>query len=310
METVRIPNDATYSPISLTDLAIAAPIASRLLLGATLPGLLLQTAAMAVYAGSSVQDWIERLGVRRIDFLREFGADHRHLQSMTPELRRAEMTVLAERLNDGYVDEHIPLKELTVLVDRRLTDYIAGITGQRVITSTEVRTFSLVGLLFPFALGAADIFSGDVSILRDTGVFQPHVVAHELAHRKGYYRELDAQALAYLALTASDDDVLVQSALCERLHRDLRVLAGDDAEKYDRILDSLDLRKELRDAFEAFRPVQDPVAGVMRGLYDARMRIMGQNGLSDYDRGFTDFLYSFETNEEARQRPPARGRLH
>jgi hypothetical protein len=313
METIRIPNEATYSPISLTDLAIAAPLVSRVLLGATLPGLALQTAAMALYAGSSIQDWIERLGVRRIDFRREFGADVDHMESMSTQVREAEMTVLAERVNDGYVADRPALEDLAKTVDRHLTDYIASITGQRVETSTEVRTFALAGFMFPFALGAADIFSGDVAILQDTGVFQPHIVAHEFVHRKGYYRELDAQALAYLAMTASNEDVLVQSALCERLHRNLRALTGDDEALYLRKLDALGLRAELKEPFEELRPALDPIgksiADVMRGIYDARMRITGQNGLSDYDVGFTNFLFTFETSRMARQRPPARGAL-
>jgi hypothetical protein len=39
------------------------------------------------------------------------------------------------------------------------------------------------------------------------------------------------------------------------------------------------------------------------------MRLTGQNGLSDYDVGFTDFLYTFETSATARQnRRPAEAR--
>jgi hypothetical protein len=48
----------------------------------------------------------------------------------------------------------------------------------------------------------------------------------------------------------------------------------------------------------------------MRRIYDARMRLTGQNGLSDYDRGFTDFLYTFETSATALQTPPPAGSLH
>ncbi len=47
----------------------------------------------------------------------------------------------------------------------------------------------------------------------------------------------------------------------------------------------------------------------MRRLYDTRMRLTGQNGIADYDLGFTNFLYSFETIATARQVPPA-GALH
>jgi hypothetical protein len=30
----------------------------------------------------------------------------------------------------------------------------------------------------------------------------------------------------------------------------------------------------------------------MKPLYEERMKMTGQNGLSDYDAGFTDFVYS------------------
>ena len=46
---------------------------------------------------------------------------------------------------------------------------------------------------------------------------------------------------------------------------------------------------------------------VMRRLYEERMRLTGQNGLSDYDVGFTNFLYTFEHSSTARQTPPPAG---
>jgi hypothetical protein len=48
----------------------------------------------------------------------------------------------------------------------------------------------------------------------------------------------------------------------------------------------------------------------MRRLYDERMRLTGQNGISDYDLGFTNFLYTFETSATARQTPAPAGALH
>jgi hypothetical protein len=139
MDEVRIPNDATYSPVALTDVMLAAPLVSRVLLGATLPGRVIQGVALGAYAASALQDWLERLGVRRIDFMAEFGADVHHLEPIPDEAREDEIRRLAERLNDGYTAERIPRAELARVVDRHLTDYIAGITGQRVNTSTEVR---------------------------------------------------------------------------------------------------------------------------------------------------------------------------
>src|SRR5918911_2656961 len=230
MEKVKISNEATYWPVAPIDLVITAPLVARILLGATPPGRLLQAAALGAYLGNALQDWRARQGIRKIDFRREFGADARQLTPMPREAREAEITLLTRRLNDEYTPTRIPRRELAAEVDRHLTRYIAGIPGQRVETSAEVRSFALAQLIFPFALGACDLLSGYVAIFREVGVFEPHVIAHEFSHRKGYWKELEAQVLAYLALAASGEPALVQSALCERLHRDLRVLAGERVE--------------------------------------------------------------------------------
>jgi hypothetical protein len=310
MERIRIPNEATYAPLPLLDVALLAPLASRLLLRATLPGRAIQLAALGVYLGSAAQDWMERRGVRKIDFLKEFGADVRNLEEMPVEARRSEVRLLAEEANDRYTPERIPRRELAVEVDRLLTDYIASITGQRVETSTEIRGFTFASLLFPFALGACDFLSGDIAIFKDTGVFEPHVVTHEFTHRKGYWKELEAQVLAYVVLASSGNPILEQSARAERLHRQLRALSADQPETYPALVRETKLRPELEAQFMALHPPTSPVAEkvavVMKFIYEERMRLTGQNGIRDYDVGFTNFLYTFERSTTARQRPPVR----
>jgi hypothetical protein len=308
MERIRISNEATYTPLPLLDVALVAPVASRLLLRATLPGRALQAAAIGVYLGSALQDWVQRRNVRKIDFLAEFGADVRHLDEMPAESRREDVRRLAAEANDSYTQRIIPRAELAVQVDRVLTDYIAGITGQRVETSAEIRNFTFASLLFPFALGACDFLSGEVAIFRDTGVFEPHVIAHEFTHRKGYWKEMEAQAIAYLALSGSGDPVLEQSARCERIHRQLRALAGNEPESFPGLVAEAKLRPELETHFLGMRPKPGPVAekveAVMKSLYEERMRLTGQNGIDDYDVGFTNFLYTYENSTIARQRRP------
>ena len=205
----------------------------------------------------------------------------------------------------GACDERRPRAELARDVNRRLTDFIASITGQRVKTSSEVRNFGMAQLLFPFAMGACDVVSGDVSIFRDTGAFEPHVICHEFVHRKGYWKELHAQVLSYLALVTSEDAPLVQAALAERLHRQLKVLAGENAEAYHDLVEGLEARKELTEELHALRPdpsaYESVVGSAMRSLYDARLKLTGQNGISDYDLGFTNFLWTFLHSEDARQ---------
>ncbi|HUP20367.1 MAG TPA: DUF3810 family protein, partial [Gemmatimonadota bacterium] len=272
-----------------------------------------QTAALTVYAASAVDDWLARTGVRRIDFLDAFGADVRRLPAMPDAAREREVRVLVERLNRVYTPDRIPRAELARRVDARLTDTIAAITGQRVRTSTEIRGFSVLGVVFPFALGTSDILSGEVAILRDTGIFEPHVVVHELAHRKGYWKELHAQVLAYLALAGSDDPVLLQSALAERLSRQLAALAGDDDDALGQRVRDAGLIPEIERQFLRLRQPPDPVTAAvsdaMKQLYDLRLRLTGQNGLSDYDAGFTAFLYALETGEHAGRAARGEGRV-
>ena len=305
MERITIPGDATYAPVALTDVLALAPLASRVLLGATLPGRVIQAAALGYYVGSSVKDWVARAGVRRVDFMREFGADVFQLEEMPREERLREVQGLGEALNEEYDPARIPRAEMAVEVNRRLTTFLASITGQEVETSAAVRSFGLTMLVFPFAYGACDIISGDVAIFRDTGIFEPHVIAHEFSHRKGYFKELHAQALAYMSLRSSAEPVLVQSARAERLHRQLRALAGDDLRRYSELVDALGLRPALAGAFHALRPVpgayESAVGAVMKRVYEERMRLTGQNGLSDYDVGFTNFLYTFQRSARAMQ---------
>ena len=312
VDRISIPNAATYWPVAPTDVVMGVPLAARILFGATPLGRLVHGVAVGAYLGSALQDWVARRDIRKIDFYREFGADLHHLEVMSREEREAEVQLLVQRLNDEYTSERLARRELAVEVNRHLTRYIASITGQHVETSAEVRNFSMAVLVFPFAVGACDLLSGDVAVFRDLEVFEPHVIAHEFSHRKGYWRELEAQALAYLALTSSGEPVLVQSTLCERLHRHLRVLASHDVRAFRERVDNSGLRIELRKQFLKLDQGSDggPPGGdlgnLMRRLYDARLRLTGQNGLSDYDIGFTNFLHTFEQSSRARQPfPPA-----
>jgi hypothetical protein len=305
MDEIRIPNDATYAPFSLTDVIATAPLASRLLLGATLPGRVLSAAALGMYAGSAVKDWVSRRDMRWVDFQREYGCDVKTLETMPDAARRDEVERLGARLSEGFTDERIPRAELAVTVNEHLTEYIASVTGQRVHTSSEVRDFTLAKWIFPFAMGVCDVVSGDVALFRDTGIFEPHIICHEFVHRKGYWKELHAQSLSYLALVSSGDPVLVQSALAERLHRQLKVLAGQDHQLYHDLVDGLALRSELAHELHALRPdpgvYESSVSVVMKRLYDERLKLTGQNGLSDYDEGFTNFLWTFSRSRRARQ---------
>lgn len=295
-DRVEIPNQATYAPFALADVFLLAPLASRLLFRASLPGRIVQAVSLGAYAGSALSDWFARKEARPIDFEEVFGQDLSDLAAMTEEDRQEEVKDLVALMNRDYAPLELSRAELARVVNEQLTTYIASVTGQRVETSAEVRSVALSKLLFPFALGACDILSGDVTIFKNSGIFEPHIIAHEFCHRKGYYKELAAQAIAYLALSTSDDPVLVQSARAERLHRNLKVLADGDYERYHTLVDESLMRAELAKDFHEIRPkpsaYEQAVWTVMKPVMEERMKMTGQNGLSDYDAGFTDFLHT------------------
>ena len=138
-DDIRISNRATYWPVAPLDLVVAAPLVARVLFRATPIGRVLQAATLGAYLASALRDWHDRRGIRKIAFRHEFGADLHHLVPMPREVREAEARTLAERLSDELTLVRIPRRELAVEVDRHLTRYIAGVTGQHVRSSTEVR---------------------------------------------------------------------------------------------------------------------------------------------------------------------------
>src|SRR5512145_878770 len=91
-DEVHVANRATYWPVAPIDLLIVAPLAARLLLGATPAGRVVKAVALGLYAASALRDWRDRRGIRRISFRRELGADGRHLVPMPQELREAEVS--------------------------------------------------------------------------------------------------------------------------------------------------------------------------------------------------------------------------
>ena len=51
--------------------------------------------------------------------------------------------------------------------------------------------------------------------------------------------------------------------------------------------------------------MQSTVSMAMKSLYDQRMKLTGQNGISDYDEGFTNFLWTYGRAEGIGQDPAA-----
>ena len=306
-DEIWIANRATYWPVAPIDLVVGAPLVVRALLGVTPIGRVVQGAVLGAYLANAVRDWHDRRGIRKIDFRREFGADVHHLVPMPREVREAEVRMLAERLKRVSFRSDAQAGSSRSRSHRHLTRYIASITGS---WCHERRGARLRPLKLAVPVRARGVRRAGRVISRSSrtpGPSSPRPRAR-VQHRKGSWKELHAQALAYLAMVTSGEPVLRQAARLERFYRHLCVLAGKQGGAFDRLAGSAALRPELGKVLGELRPPAGAVArkveAGMRQVYDTRMRMTGQAGISDYELGFTNFLYTFQTSTTARQTPP------
>ena len=83
----------------------------------------------------------------------------------------------------------------------------------------------------------------------------------------------------------------------ERLHRQITTVLRLEPGRYPKeTLSWAGLRGELASVFREMCGRDDAKPSLMHQLYDKRMRLFGQNGLDDYDEGFTNFLWSLGRN--------------
>jgi len=301
IEEILVPNFISKIPIPILDSAVVITIASIITKKYGLDNVsdYLQYATglfMGSYFFSALLDATQRTKVKKIDFKEVYGKDLKNLKSMKLEDREGKIKELTEKLNDEYVPQNYKRKELAEIVNEELTNYISGITKQRIITSPKVRSFGISKLIYPFAAGGCDILGCEVYIFKKLGVFEPYIIGHEFAHRKRYMKELEAQVITYYSFMSSNNPVLVQSANCEELNGHFVVLSDWNRYVKTDIVENSGLRPELKKDFMIRRGkpglYENIVSKIMLPLYNLGMKLSGQNGLHDYDEGFTNFINS------------------
>jgi len=297
---IKVPLISSKLPVSPLDFLVASNIGGLAsgLINPSLP-VYFALGTLAVF-----YTWILGCGIpykqklfqaKKINFLETFGADIKHLNEMPLEERAREESVLIQKVNDEYSPPSNNRREITEKVEEVVTAFLSGYTGERVETKGKVRKNNLIGKVFyPFALGITNPMDGDITVPGGLGVMEAGTIAHETAHRKGYMKEMEAQVIAYLALSTSGDKELVQSANCDRLLYQMRSMASKRRVRIKNIQNS-GLRDEIkRDFLKCCR--RGPYAALMRTaitpIYVLRMKLSGQKNMDDYSKGFTNFLYT------------------
>ncbi len=237
-----------------------------------------------------------------INFEGAFGVDPKSVPQMPLEERLRETTELNERLNDEYVPLEYDVKTLARIINPLIMEFMAKYTGQRIHTSDKVRTDGILARVMPYAGGLCILVGKDITINTDKGIFNAHATAHELVHRYGYGNELEAQVLAYLTLSQSDDASLRQSAHAERLHRQIRTLKKVPEHKEFAERTYEEIRPELKEDFDKLFNPKPTISQALLVLASLPVILpafwlgskIRKETPANYTENFTDYLYAME----------------
>ncbi|MDP2908325.1 MAG: DUF3810 family protein [Nanoarchaeota archaeon] len=332
-DAYRIPNLITYVPLNTSDLLLGGMIAfygSRLLDMGTgmLPNDILPYAnqlinwyipmysAFAInstFAGMVVsgvidnmltppisyqEDVSEKLGVRRAP--------------VDEKTRKGKIDELCLMISDGYTEKTCPKKQEAKIANSTLEEITYQIEGVRVKTSSKIKNSYLMKYLMPHAIGGCNIISNDIEIYKQRPYISFSITAHELAHRRRYRRENDAEVLAHLAGFATKDPVFIQSSRVSRLRRECQTLfkSYDQVnkeerkklnEKYKAFLSGLKIPDNIKGSMiqNEFKKYNIATRGIMKGqiaLYKVMMKLLSRQkeGLKRYTDVFTEDLYALE----------------
>jgi hypothetical protein len=143
-----------------------------------------------------------------------------------------------------------------------------------------------VAMSYAHTTGIYVPFSGEANINIDFPDYSiPFTAAHELAHQRGVSREDEANFIAFLVCTASDDVYIRYSGYLGMLEYTLNPLYGANADYYSDVYLSLDedVRGELRAYSNFFNKYRDSTASkVNNAVNDTYLKAQGTEGTKSY----------------------------
>lgn len=159
-------------------------------------------------------------------------------------------------------------------------DFIPTLSSRvKLIMLSKPMTYTHITGVYTFFTGEANLNtnSPDYAI--------PYTAAHELAHQRGIAREDEANFVAFLVCTASDDAYLRYCGyigLCEYV---LNALHGADPDLYNTTLKNLDKRAiyEMIAYSDFFEKYRDNIAADISGaVNDAYLQVNNTEGTASY----------------------------
>ena len=135
--------------------------------------------------------------------------------------------------------------------------------------------------------GVYTYFTGEANVnVHFPAYTTPFTAAHEMAHQRGIARENEANFIAFLACTASDDPYILYSGYLNLFEYVASALSYADHDKYKEVMSTLspEVKGELRAYAAFFEPYRDhPAANLSESVNDTYLKLHGnQAGTASY----------------------------
>ena len=152
-------------------------------------------------------------------------------------------------------------------------------TRVKAVSVSEWMSYTHITGVYTYMTGEANINN----VFPDYTI--PFTAAHELAHQRGIARENEANFVAFLVCTSSEDDYLRYSGYMNMLEYVTSALYSADPEAYYRLAEdySVSIIYEMRAYREFYKKYKDSVVGEISGsINDAYLQIQGTPGTRSY----------------------------
>lgn len=207
----------------------------------------------------------------------------------TAEILREKTNALTAELysrHDGFTVMPYTFDEMNEkLLDAydRVTDTYSFLPSMR----TRLKPVGISeAMSYAHITGVYSYMTGEANINVDYPDFTlPFTAAHELAHQRGIAREDEANFVAFLVCTSSEDSYIRYSGYTSMLRYVGNALAGVDYEAYVRLYEGYsDVIRQENAAYAAFyKKYEDSVLGeVTGGINDAYLQLQGTAGTKSY----------------------------
>ncbi|MCM2325162.1 MAG: DUF3810 family protein [Candidatus Woesearchaeota archaeon] len=208
---------------------------------------------------------------------------------------RSDVKKLIRAINEEYSETDLSLDELNDQVGDAIERYLFKRTGEKIGFSHKIKQGNQIFYDYLGIIGLTNIIDRDITLFKVNKHFSPFVSAHEFCHRIGYFRELDANAIAYQALIESGNPVLRQSARLMRLDYTLDLLLHDSKDSKIDTARRFGLKKELCPDMEFYDDNRTGLAKLgyksFISAYGLMMKLTKQNGIGGYSLGFINYLH-------------------